>query len=795
MSFALNSGVITQTGIDADLSGLNITGVTVTTIGGITQYDVGTNRIVINGTLTHDDPTNILVSNSTASTATDDGFGDSVIDIDGGTFNIGSRSTINGVTYTKTGTFVRISGANNTNHYQPCGIRVKGGGTWNWFSGTVETNRSCGVASDDPSNFARIYSTDCVLMNTGVSNGANYRSLRCTGESDDLQIDGITFDSVNSSIGARLFSITGLDVAKGLKFRSGELQSRNGSSASLDTFSIEGISFGENRNSKDVVLNGDLTNWNSSSFSVQSYEIYNCDIGSAIVVQGAFPATRYGIVGVFQKLNLTFKDASQAPIEGVKFYLPSTNNGDRRAIGCTGNGSNFNNYDFTATTYDKYEATTNVNGETGVIDVLLGAILGDTTSTDHQNLDTILYSKTNTKGVDDFTFKACKYEYAISTFNVILHSNKTITGDYALVEDITISQSDKSVVDDYDEIDDPRKFYDRAKSYLYDNYAGETSTIVSREGNSIDAGSYNVVIDGNVTNAASAFSISGNTLTIKATRFVGNIATTGTTTLSNGAEIIGTFGSTTVLPWEVKNVEGTSRIQIVNVTQSNTEVVNTKLTSTDPFIDASGTYTGDQISVGDTVRLRVTCVVGAEALLPVLQTGVATSTGLTFQVDQEADTIYNTHAIDGSQLSAAVGGTFTADYTNTPMGIDLSETDGNATVQEIYAFLVYSQTTADGVSEWFNAVRAIDVGNYELDQTIADIKFQNVGSVAVNITGGRIFRKDGSSVLYGELGDYPLTLDTGALVTNILPQIQDALSTDANIQSIKNNAKLIPSLL
>jgi len=461
MSFSLNAttGVITQSGTDADLSGLSeITGVTVTTIGGITQYDVGTNRIVINGTLTHDDPTNILVSNSTASSATDAGTGESVIDIDGGTFNIGSRSTINGVTYTKTGTFVRISGANNTYHYQPCGIRVKGGGTWNWFSGTVETNRSCGVASDNSSNFARIYSTDCVLMNTGVSNGANYRSLRCTGESDDLQIDGITFDSVNSSIGTRLFSIAGLDVAKGLKFRSGELQSRNGSSASLDTFSIEGISFGENRNSKDVVLNGDLTNWNSSSFSVQSYEIYNCDIGSAIVVQGAFSSSRYGIVGVFQKLNLTFKDASQAPIEGVKFYLPSTNNGDRRAIGCTGNGNNFNNYDFTATTYDKYEATTDVNGETGVIDVLLGAILGDTTSTDYQNLDTILYSKTNTKGVDDFTFRACKYGYDISTFNVILQSNQTITGDYALLEDITISEPDKSIVDAYDKIDDSKKF-------------------------------------------------------------------------------------------------------------------------------------------------------------------------------------------------------------------------------------------------------------------------------------------------------------------------------------------------
>jgi hypothetical protein len=389
---------------------------------------------------------------------------------------------------------------------------------------------------------------------------------------------------------------------------------------------------------------------------------------------------------------------------------------------------------------------------------------------------------------DLFTFKFCSYDHSLSSSTQALKGLGELKVDWVLVNDQLITDT-KATADAYTEIDTPQKFYNRAKSYLVDNYAGETATIVSREGNSIDTGSYDVVVDGNVTDAASAFAISGNTLTIKATRFVGNIATTGTTTLSNGAVVIGTFGSTTVLPWEVKNVEGTSRIQLVNVTQNNTEVVNTKLTSSDPFIDASGTYTSSQIAVGDVVRLRVTCVVGATALLPVLQTGVATTTGIAFQVDQEADAIYNSNGIDASQIT-----TFTADYTNTPMGIDLSESDGVATVQELYAYLVYAQTTADGVDKWFNAVRAIDGSNYQIDQTIADIKFQNVGSVAVNITGGRIFRKDGSSVLHAELGDYPITLDTGSLVTNILPQIEDALNNNAKLSSVDNNTKLIPGL-
>ena len=81
-------------------------------------------------------------------------------------------------------------------------------------------------------------------------------------------------------------------------------------------------------------------------------------------------------------------------------------------------------------------------------------------------------------------------------------------------------------------------------------------------------------------------------------------------------------------------------------------------------------------------------------------TGVATTAGLNFSIDQQADTIYNINGIDGSAI------VWTADFNN-PMGVDLSESDGGASV-EIYAFMVYSQTTANGVDKWFNVVTAID---------------------------------------------------------------------------------------
>jgi hypothetical protein len=386
---------------------------------------------------------------------------------------------------------------------------------------------------------------------------------------------------------------------------------------------------------------------------------------------------------------------------------------------------------------------------------------------------------------DIFNFNFCAYDKMLGTSARSLLGTQTLVFDWLLFDDTLVTDT-RATTDAYTVINTPEKFYNRAKAHLVDNYAGETSTIVSRNGNNIDAGSYDVVVD---ASASSVFAVSGNILTIKATTFVGNINTTGATTLSNGAEVIGVFGSTTVLPWEVKNIEGTSRVQIYNVTK-DAEVVNTKYSSADPFIDVSGTYASSQIAVGDTVRLRVTCVVGATALLPFIQTIVATTTGIIFQVDQKPDTVYNANGIDATQIT-----TFSADYTNTPMGIDLSETDGNATVQEIYSFLVYSQTSSDGIDKWFGLVQAIDGSNFQIDQSIADVRIQNVGNVAVNISGGRLFRKDGGSVLYGVTGDYPISLDTGSLVTNIQPQIESSLNANTKINSIKKKTNLIPGLL
>ena len=330
---------------------------------------------------------------------------------------------------------------------------------------------------------------------------------------------------------------------------------------------------------------------------------------------------------------------------------------------------------------------------------------------------------------------------------------------------------------------------DHSAQALYDYYQyqlGESANMqyaedFTKSGSSFDLGDWDLVVDG--------------------CTYTGDITTSGTITRSSG-KIIGTAtdSSSTIvlLPWEIKNVEATSRIQLVNVTKSNALIHTEKLSgSAGSFINVTGSYNGSQISVGDVIRLRVTCVVDDEAMLPIEQTGVATATGITFQVNQEVDTVYNSNAINGSTVekrSDNASGTLTADYVN-PMGVDISDADGTASVKEIYAFFTYSTTTADGVENWFGGMRAIDAANYEIVTANADIKLQNIGSNSVVVTGGRLYRDDGASVLHAETGDKPIVMDSGALVTSIQPQVEAGLNANAKISSINNNSKLIPSLL
>ena len=93
---------------------------------------------------------------------------------------------------------------------------------------------------------------------------------------------------------------------------------------------------------------------------------------------------------------------------------------------------------------------------------------------------------------DTITFRFISYLTNVATSSPNLIGIGDIDLDIVNPSDSSITEINKITVDAYTELETAAKFYDRAKSYLYDNFNGQISTIISRSGNTIEAGSYNV---------------------------------------------------------------------------------------------------------------------------------------------------------------------------------------------------------------------------------------------------------------------------------------------------------------
>jgi hypothetical protein len=558
------------------------------------------------------------------------------------------------------------------------------------------------------------------------------------------------------------------------------------------------------------------------------------------------PNNQRGVMVVKKEVSLNLKDANSTPISEAKVYLqdnpsayaknaifasPTTvaYSGDAtKTLGIL-NPDGTMTYDYTGAI--TYEYTSDSNGDVPKFAVTTATQILEFDSNDTSAMDsnggtysipsfssqwretdnaTPAYSDWDTdrfggfykvdrrsdsnSAADDFTFKFASYEHSLSQSKQALKGLGELQVNWVMFDDTSLTETNKATVDAYTTIDSSDQFYDRAKSYLYDNYAGETATIVTRNGTIINAGSYNVVVD---ASAASVFAFDGSTITIKATQFIGNITSSGTFTLLNGAEILGTYGATTVLPWTVTNIEAGSTIQIYNVTQA-IEIENYITSGTaGTKITATGSYSSSEATAGDTIRLRITCQAGVTALIPFESFGVATAAGITFRADQVADTIYNTNNIDGSAIT---GITVTADYTNIQIDVDDNVAPYEITAQQIYNFYAYIITTTQGIANFYGAITPVNNMNYRINSSVVALKIQNTGTTDVVINGGRLYRDDNVSIIDTNsgtgAGTGSLVHDTGFLLQYIQPQVESAVSTiETDVASIKKKTNLISALV
>ena len=199
-------------------------------------------------------------------------------------------------------------------------------------------------------------------------------------------------------------------------------------------------------------------------------------------------------------------------------------------------------------------------------------------------------------------------------------------------DDFSLTESDSSIIAAYTELDTPQKLYDYYRYNIYENLDDPDIDLdaISINGDSIDAGDYDITVD---AAASSAFTIDADTITIHADTFTGNLITTGEITLSNGATVDGVIADTNGRRFRLDFPDETVFKGRYSSDLSDSDITPTEIDYT--TIDGDNGY-DIQIPVGDEVELAIK----EPNKQPVYTTFTVTNTLFTFTsgaVDQPRD--------------------------------------------------------------------------------------------------------------------------------------------------------------
>jgi hypothetical protein len=508
------------------------------------------------------------------------------------------------------------------------------------------------------------------------------------------------------------------------------------------------------------------------------YTLRNTDVGTATRAWGntdAAGAIRMNWLFT-QTLNATLLDAAGTPISGdAGLFLTETDDGNRFQPEQGRSG-------FTWTTVESYSPTPNGSGiatatvRTG-IKKWYGLASPLTT--------TISQSYFGKSSADDFDIYFFGYLYLSNVRTEILRGTGGTSFNWAQLSDSYITQTNRTTVNAYTEISNLDRLYDRYKSWFVSNFSTAYPSIgqqkINGNGDTLDLSNANLVVDGT---AASAFAINvgTNTITIKASMLSAGsnfkkLSTSGSVSFVNGAapssSLIYTDALGTSVVISAPNLWEDYRVQVYDITNA-TEIDNSVV---------SGGLGYNYRTIWDSdaqIRLRATYCVGISATNEIEALANFTNVGASFLNSPELNDVYVNNAIDGSTVTE-----FIADYPN--VEIDVSDPDGVTTPQRIHAWYHYIITTEDGISDLFGAILDKDLFNYEIDQDVVDLKFDNITASPVKIAGAYLFRKDGSTIIADGSGS--IQVDPGKAY------ISDGSTILLELNTIKKRTALIAATL
>ena len=237
--------------------------------------------------------------------------------------------------------------------------------------------------------------------------------------------------------------------------------------------------------------------------------------------------------------------------------------------------------------------------------------------------------------------------------------------------------------------------------------------------------------------AGDAFDLAAWDVVIDGCTYTGNMTTTGTITLSNGAIFLGdrTDSSGTVLAPRNVSITGLvagSRVRIYNSTTA-TEVYNDTVAGT----SYAASYTeGVGYSAGDTLEVRVSEITQLEFTSQVS----VTSTGWSLLASQETNATYAAHGVDGSTVTGIA-------WDSGNMEFDFNDADNQVVGGDIAAWYFYFITTSTGISEAFGALSWPQVNRISNRTAVRAITFDNTKSEPLIIKDCWIDRDDGTSII------------------------------------------------
>lgn len=252
----------------------------------------------------------------------------------------------------------------------------------------------------------------------------------------------------------------------------------------------------------------------------------------------------------------------------------------------------------------------------------------------------------------------------------------------------------------------------------------------------------------------------------------GSVAMPANTLTNTGTSTVGiTHNAGVLTSISVTGLVAGSRVQLVDMSNL-TELYN--------GVPGASLSLNVNWSTNRIIRLRAGYAVGTVAMMPIETTGILSSTGASFLISQAADTVYNTLAIDGSTCTE-----FTPDFPN--LQIDVADGDGTTSVQRLYAWAAWSQTSALGVAAMFRGVSALDTANYVIDVGVVNARLDNITASPVIVTGGYLSRSDGTTVIAAASGSIQMDPGKAYVATDISTRVLEI----AKIHGLVNGVPLV----